>query len=74
MNGITIHLIEEILNNILQVPKDGIESVAKGSPSKHFVQEIGRLPGLSCAGIPKKFVKGRFQLYCEFLNKVIVSE
>ncbi|KAH0746349.1 hypothetical protein KY285_008006 [Solanum tuberosum] len=55
-----------------QVPKDRIKSVAKGSPSKHFVQEIGRLPGLSCAGIPKKFLQGRFQLYFEFVNKVIL--
>ncbi|KAH0776523.1 hypothetical protein KY290_007934 [Solanum tuberosum] len=55
-----------------QVPKDRIKSIAKGSPSKHFVQEIGRLPGLSCAGIPKKFLEGRFQLYFGFVNKVIL--
>ncbi|KAG5606002.1 hypothetical protein H5410_027494, partial [Solanum commersonii] len=66
------HLKEERLGKILGVPIEGIMLVDGQPCSKSFVQECGKLPKLNCAGIPKKLLKGEYQLLSEFVNKVVL--
>lgn len=42
------------------------------SCSKRFVQKNGKLPKLNCVGIPKKLLKGEYQLRFELVNKVLL--
>jgi len=40
VGNMRFHLNEEILGKILQVPREGIQTIVEKSPSKEFVQEI----------------------------------
>lgn len=53
------HLFEKVLGEILRVPREGIASVDKVSPSQSFILEVGKLLELSCDGVLKKFLKGQ---------------
>lgn len=66
-----LHLDEEMLGEILKVPREGIRSIAGQSCSKGFVHECRKLPKLSSACISKKFLKWEYQFYFEFINKVL---
>ncbi|WMV09722.1 hypothetical protein MTR67_003107 [Solanum verrucosum] len=68
-----IHLNEELLGVILEVPREGIRSVAGKLCTKHFSNECSKLPDMHCAGIQKKLMKGEYQLLFEFVNKVALS-
>lgn len=72
VKGVQIHLIGEVLAKILQVEREGIYSIAKGEPTRTFILEAEKFPDLSGAGTPRKFLKGRYQLYFEFINKVLL--
>ncbi|KAH0765385.1 hypothetical protein KY285_001256 [Solanum tuberosum] len=67
-----IHLNEELLGVILELPREGIRSVAGKLCTKHFANECSKLPDMHCAGIQKKLMKGEYQLLYEFVNKVVL--
>lgn len=41
-------------------------------PTKSFILEARKLPNLSSAGVPKKISNGQYQLYFEFVNKILL--
>ncbi|KAH0765233.1 hypothetical protein KY285_001104 [Solanum tuberosum] len=69
---IIFHLNEERLGEILNVPREGIRSMVGQSYIKSFAKECGKLSKMNCAGIPKKLLKGDYQLLFEFVNKVLL--
>ncbi|KAK4714505.1 hypothetical protein R3W88_020412 [Solanum pinnatisectum] len=57
-----VQLNEELLGEILEVPKEGIRSMAGKLCTQHFANEF----------IQKKLMKGEYQLLFEFVNKVVL--
>lgn len=60
------------LSEILQVKKATIKSVVNKSLSKNFLEEAGKLKKLNPLVVSKKPLKGQYQLYFEFVNKVLL--
>lgn len=50
----------------------GIRSVTGKFPSTAFVEEIRKVSKRNKTGVPKKFKKGTFWLYFEFVNKALL--
>lgn len=67
-----IHLNNELLGEILEVPREGIKSVACKLCTKHFSNECSKLPDMHHACIKKKLIKGEYQLLFEFVNNVVL--
>ncbi|KAH0635615.1 hypothetical protein KY289_035530 [Solanum tuberosum] len=65
----SLHLDEELLRKILEVPREGIRSVVGKSCSKQFVKECSKLSDMHRAGFQKNLLKGEYQLLFEFVNK-----
>jgi len=51
---------------------DKIWTVIGKSLSKEFVHVIRKLLNQSCAGIPKKYLKGEYQMFFGLINKVVL--
>lgn len=66
----SLHINEERLGEILDVPKEGIRSVVGQRCNKSFANECTKLPKMNCTGILKKLMKGSYQLLFEFVDKV----
>ncbi|KAK4716101.1 hypothetical protein R3W88_014439 [Solanum pinnatisectum] len=49
-----MHLNEELLGEILEVPREGIRSVAGKLCTQHFANKCSKLPDMHRAGIQKK--------------------
>ncbi|KAG5596203.1 hypothetical protein H5410_037435 [Solanum commersonii] len=67
-----LHLNEERLGEILNVPKEENRSVVGKLCSKGFPKKCGKLTKLNCVGISKKLLKRDYQLLFEFFNKVLL--
>ncbi|KAK4733461.1 hypothetical protein R3W88_007722 [Solanum pinnatisectum] len=68
----SLHLDEELLGKILEVPREGTRSVVGKLCSKQFVNECSKIPDMHHAGVQKKLMKGEYQLLFEFVNKVLL--
>lgn len=66
-------LNEDVLSEVLKVLREGIRSVIGKTYSKNIMEICGKMPNLNTFGIPKKFLKGGYQLLFEFVNKVLLS-
>ncbi|KAG5622996.1 hypothetical protein H5410_008214 [Solanum commersonii] len=67
-------LDEELMGQILEVPREGIRSVVGKSCTKQFMKECSKLPDMRRAGVQKKLMKREYQLLFEFVNKVFLSQ
>ncbi|KAK4734070.1 hypothetical protein R3W88_008331 [Solanum pinnatisectum] len=67
-----LHLNEELLGEILEVPREGIRSTIGKLYTKHFSTECSKLSDMHRVGIQKKLMKGEYQLLFEFINKVLL--
>ncbi|KAH0738358.1 hypothetical protein KY290_037063 [Solanum tuberosum] len=68
----SLHLTEELLGQVLGVPREGTRSVVGKTCNVEFVKECSKIPNTRHAGIQKKFIKGEYQLLFEFVNKVLL--
>ncbi|KAH0701672.1 hypothetical protein KY285_015950 [Solanum tuberosum] len=50
----------------------GIKSIEGCKPSTEFTQQATKRGDIKRAGLPKKFLRGEYQLIVEFINKVLV--
>ncbi|KAG5584878.1 hypothetical protein H5410_045312 [Solanum commersonii] len=64
-----LHLDEEIMGKIMEVPREGTRSVVGKLCSKQFVMECSKLPDKHRTNVQKKLIKGEYQLLFEFVNK-----
>lgn len=69
---ISFRVDEEILSDILKVNRKGIRTVVDKSPTKNFLEEARKMKNLNLSAVSKKFLKGQYQLYFEFVNKVLL--
>ncbi|KAH0685487.1 hypothetical protein KY290_016965 [Solanum tuberosum] len=65
----SLHLDEELLGKILEVPREGTRSVVGKFFSKQFVKECSKIPDMHRGGVQKKLMKGEYQLLLKFFNK-----
>ncbi|KAH0667682.1 hypothetical protein KY285_028888 [Solanum tuberosum] len=72
VKNVKILLDEETLGIILGVPMEGIRSIEGCHPSSGFSKQATNRGDIKRAGLPKKFLKGEYQLLFEFINKVLV--
>lgn len=72
VNGELIHLNEEILGSYMKVSIEGIKSVAGKQASPSFIDEISKIPNSNKTSVAKKFLKGVYQIYFEFVNKNVL--
>ncbi|KAK4736944.1 hypothetical protein R3W88_000641 [Solanum pinnatisectum] len=68
----SLHLDEELLGKILEIPREGTKFVVGKFCSKQFVQECSKLLDIHRAGVQKKLMKGEYQLLFEFVKKVLL--
>ncbi|KAH0667624.1 hypothetical protein KY290_029786 [Solanum tuberosum] len=71
VHDVEIDLSEDILGVILEVPCLGIRSMDEGLPLKTFISPEGKIDGLKCVGIPKKYLKG---IMPEHMGKVMTTK
>ncbi|KAG5581988.1 hypothetical protein H5410_052615 [Solanum commersonii] len=64
-------LDEEILGIILGVPVEGIRTIEGCKPSSDFTKLAKNRGDVKRAGLPKMFLKGKYQLLFEFINKIM---
>ncbi|KAH0698786.1 hypothetical protein KY284_013001 [Solanum tuberosum] len=72
VQNVEIHLDEENLGIILGVPVVGVRTIEGCKPSSDFSKLATKRGDVKRAGLPKKFLKGEYQLMFEFINKVMV--
>ncbi|KAH0639108.1 hypothetical protein KY290_036402 [Solanum tuberosum] len=72
VRGVKISLNEEILGIILSVPVEGIRSIEGCKPFGEFSQQATQCGDIKRAGLPKKFLRGEYQLMFEFINKILL--
>jgi len=72
VNDIEIYLDEETLGIILGVPVKGVRTIEGCKPSGEFTKLATKRGEIKRAGLPKKLIKGEYQLVFEFVNKVLV--
>lgn len=72
VRDISFQVDEEVLGDILKVPMKGIKTIVDKSPSKNFLEKDGKLKNLNPSAVSKKLFKGQYQLYFEFVNKVLL--
>ncbi|KAH0738544.1 hypothetical protein KY290_037249 [Solanum tuberosum] len=72
VRNVEIHLDEETLGIILGVPVVGVRTIEGCKPSTDFSKLATKRGDVKRAGLPKKFLKGEYQLMFEFINKVMV--
>lgn len=65
-------LNEEVLSKVLRMPKEGIRLVVGKPCSKHFMEICRKMQNLNNIDVPKKFLKGGYQLIFEFVNKILL--
>ncbi|KAK4713612.1 hypothetical protein R3W88_019519 [Solanum pinnatisectum] len=69
----SVHLNEELLGKILDVPRKGTTSVVEKPCSQNFANECSKHPDMHHVDIQKKLMKGEYQLLFEFVNKVLLQ-
>lgn len=72
VQGVEIHLDENILGEILDVPEEGIRPIKGKDPSLEFILKVSKLTGKLNVGILNKYLKVEFQLMFGFANKVLL--
>ncbi|KAH0644959.1 hypothetical protein KY284_032843 [Solanum tuberosum] len=72
VRDVEICLDEEMLGIILGVPVEGIRMIEGCKPSSDFIKLATKCGDVKRSGLPKKFLKGDYQLFFEFINKVLV--
>ncbi|KAG5624939.1 hypothetical protein H5410_010157 [Solanum commersonii] len=68
----SLHLTEDLLGKILEVPREGTRSVVGKTYIVEFVKECSKIPNTRRAGTQKKLMKGEYQLLFEYVNKVLL--
>lgn len=74
VGDVSAYLDEDLLGNILGVPREGIRSVVGRTCFVEFVKEYSKIPTTRCVGLPKKLMKGEYQLAFEFVNKNLLPQ
>lgn len=64
---------EVVLGTTLKVDRKGVNTVIGRSPTKNFIQVSCKVQNLNASAIVKKLLKGQYQLYFEFVNKVFLQ-
>ncbi|KAH0686204.1 hypothetical protein KY289_016969 [Solanum tuberosum] len=72
VKNVEIHLDKETLGIILGVPVVGIQTIEGCKPTGDFLKLATKRGDDKRAGLPKKFLKGEYQLMFEFINKVMM--
>ena len=72
MGYISINVNEDLLRNILGMPREGIRLVVKRTCIMEFFKEYSKISTTHCAGLFQKFMKGEYQLVFQLVNKVLV--
>ncbi|KAH0633579.1 hypothetical protein KY284_036365 [Solanum tuberosum] len=72
VNDVKNFLDEETLGIILSVPMKGIRFIEGCKPSSEFTKHTTKKGDIKRAGLPKKFLKGEYQLFFEIINKALV--
>lgn len=72
VRDISFRVDEDSLSEILQVKKTGIKTIVDKYASKSFFENAGKLKNLNPSTIFKKLLKGQYQLYFEFVNKILL--
>ncbi|KAG5628683.1 hypothetical protein H5410_000400 [Solanum commersonii] len=72
VKDIDIRLDEETLGIILGVPVKGVRTIEGCKPSGEFTKLTTKRGEIKRTGLPKKLLKGEYQLVFEFINKVLV--
>ncbi|KAH0665459.1 hypothetical protein KY290_027692 [Solanum tuberosum] len=67
-----LHEPEKLWGIILGVPVLGVRTIEGCKPSGEFSKHSTKRGDVKRAGLPKKFLKGEYQLMFEFINKVMV--
>ncbi|KAH0665067.1 hypothetical protein KY285_026273 [Solanum tuberosum] len=67
-------LSEESLGIILGVPSEGTRSVEGCKPSSEYVQRATKYGDMKCVGLLNKFLKEEYQIFFEFINKVLLPQ
>ncbi|KAH0650083.1 hypothetical protein KY284_029995 [Solanum tuberosum] len=62
----------ENIRDHFRVPVEGIRTIEDCKPSSDFIKLATKCGDVKNAGLPKKFLKGEYQLLFEFINKVLV--
>ncbi|TMW98988.1 hypothetical protein EJD97_003221 [Solanum chilense] len=66
LRRMNVYLDEDLLGNILEVPRDGIGFVVGRTCSVEFVKECSKIPTTRRAGLLKKLMKGEEEDFCHF--------
>ncbi|KAG5605911.1 hypothetical protein H5410_027403 [Solanum commersonii] len=69
VRNVQIRLDEETLGIILGVPVVGVQTIEGCKPIGDFLKLATKRGDVKRAGLPKKFLKGEYQLIFEFINK-----
>lgn len=67
-----LFLNEKVLSEILKVPMEGIGSIVWKAYCKHLMEICGKMLNLNTTNVPKKFLKGGYQLFFELVNNVLL--
>lgn len=73
MGDISFLVDEEVLGTTLKVDRKGVNTVIGRSPTKNFIQVAYKVQNLNTSAVVKKLLKGQYQLYFEFVNKVLLQ-
>jgi len=72
VRDVEILLDVETLGIILGVPVNGVLSIEGCKPSGGFSTRDTKRGEIKLVGVPKKFLKGEYQILFEYINKVLV--
>ncbi|KAG5585860.1 hypothetical protein H5410_046294 [Solanum commersonii] len=68
----SLHLDEDLLGQLLEVPREGIRSLVRKSCTTEIVKEFSKIPNTRRVGVQKKLMKREYQLMLKFVNKVLL--
>lgn len=74
MGYISINVNEDLLRNILGMPREGIRLVVKRTCIMEFFKEYSKISTTHCAGLFQKFMKGEYQLALNLSTKFFFLE
>ncbi|KAG5582067.1 hypothetical protein H5410_052694 [Solanum commersonii] len=72
VGGKSLYLDEDLLGQILEVPREGIRSLVEKTFTTEFVKECSKILNTRRAGVQKNLMKREYQLLFEFVNKVLL--
>lgn len=72
MRDISFRLDEQVLWTILKVDRKGVLTMIDRFPAKGFLRMSSKVPNMNTSTIVKKLLNSPYQLYFEFVNKVLL--